>query len=310
MSKIYVVGHKNPDNDAIMSAVIFSQLANAIDADNEYVACRQGDLPGESAKVLQDCGFAVPELMTEVAPADPKVKVWLTDHNEMSQTLDGIENAEIVGVLDHHRIADVTTAQPAAFICMPWGSSCTVITRLFEIEGIQPTKEQATCLLAAMMTDTVMMKSPTTTDVDRRLAAKLGEQIGRDPVEFGAEVFRSRGSDGFTPEQMVSRDIKRFEIAGKAVYIGQYETVNKAPVLEQSDEILRAMEAYRTANGGDSLVLLVTDIIEEGSQVFIVGDPALPEKGLGIKASPEGTWMPGVLSRKKQVAAPIIAAGE
>lgn len=310
MSKIYVVGHKNPDNDAIMSAVIFSQLANAVDSDNEYVACRQGGLPGETKKLLEQCGFAEPELLTRVEPADEKVKVILTDHNELSQTLDGIENAEVVGIIDHHRIADVTTAQPAMFICMPWGSSCTVIARLFEIEGIEPTREQATCLLGAMMTDTVMLKSPTTTDVDRRIAKKLGDQIGRDPVTFGAEVFRSRGADGFTPAQMVSRDIKRFDIGGKPVFIGQYETVNKQPVLEQTDEILKAMEDYRVANGGATLVLLVTDIIEEGSQVFVTGDPAIAERGLHITVTPEGVWMPGVLSRKKQVAAPLIAAAE
>ena len=102
----------------------------------------------------------------------------------------------------------------------------------------------------------------------------------------------------------------RAPVHGKGVYIGQYETVNKGPVLEQADELRAAMEEYRTANGGDTLVLLVTDIIEEGSQVFVCGDPAVVEKGLGIEAREEGVWMPGVLSRKKQVAAPLIAAAE
>ena len=310
MSKVYVVGHKNPDNDAIMSAVMFAQLAGALDKDNEYVACRQGGLPGETQALLQANGIAEPELLERIEASEPKCKVILTDHNELAQTVDGIENAEVVAVIDHHRIADLSTAQPIYFVNMPWGSSCTVIARLFETTGVEMTKEQATCLLAAMMTDTVMLKSPTTTDVDREMAAKLGAMIGRDPVEFGAEVFRSRGADGFTPAQMVSRDIKRFEIGGKAVYIGQYETVNKQPVLEQSAELLEAMEQYRVANGGDTLVLLVTDIIEEGSQVFVCGDPAIAEKGLNFTASPQGVWMPGVLSRKKQVAAPLIEAAE
>ena len=310
MSKIYVVGHKNPDNDAVMSAVILSQLANAIDHDNEYVACRQGDLPGETAKLLADNGFAEPELLTCIEEADPKVKVILTDHNESTQSLDGIENAEIVGIVDHHRIADIQTAQPAMFICMPWGSTCTILARLFEVTSTPMSREQATCLLAAMMTDTVMLKSPTATAVDREIAAKLGSMIGRDPVQFGAEVFRSRGADGFTPEQMVSKDIKRFDIAGKPVFIGQYETVNKEPVLEQSAQILEAMEAYKAEKGAATVVLCITDIIEEGSQVFIVGEPEVAERGLGIEAKPEGVWMPGVLSRKKQVAAPIIAAAE
>lgn len=310
MSKVYVVGHKNPDNDAIMSAVMFAQLAGTLDKDNEYVGCRQGGLPGETQALLQANGIAEPELLERIEASEPKCKVILTDHNELAQTVDGIENAEVVAVIDHHRIADLSTAQPIYFVNMPWGSSCTVIARLFETTGVEMTKEQATCLLSAMMTDTVMLKSPTTTDVDREMAAKLGAMIGRDPVEFGAEVFRSRGADGFTPAQMVSRDIKRFEIGGKAVYIGQYETVNKQPVLEQSAELLEAMEQYRVANGGDTLVLLVTDIIEEGSQVFVCGDPAIAEKGLNFTASPQGVWMPGVLSRKKQVAAPLIEAAE
>lgn len=310
MSKIYVFGHKNPDNDAIMSAIMYSQLAGQVDADNEYIPCRLGALPGETAVLLERFGIPEPMLLEKIEPADAKQKVVLTDHNELSQTVAGIENAEIVGVIDHHRIADVSTAQPIKFICLPWGSSCTVIARLFEVYGIQMSDVQATCLLSAMMTDTVMLKSPTTTDMDRALAAKLGAQIGEDPVAFGASVFKSRGADGFTPAQMVSRDIKPFVIGGKTVFIGQYETVNKEPVLADSAALLEAMEQYRLDNGGATLVLLVTDIIEEGSQVFVCGDPAIAEKGLNIKACPEGVWMPGVLSRKKQVAAPLIAAGE
>ena len=155
-----------------------------------------------------------------------------------------------------------------------------------------------------------MLKSPTTTDVDRKYAAKLGEKLGVDPVEYGKQVFKSRGAGDFTPAQMVERDIKCFNIAGKDLYIGQYETVDGAAALEQLDAIREAMEAYRTAKGGDGLVLLITDILEEGSTVLMCGETAVAQKGLGIADAPEGVWMPGVLSRKKQVAAPIIAAAE
>lgn len=308
MSKILVFGHKNPDNDAIMSAVVYSQLASVLDPANEYVACRLGEMPGESAALLEKHGVAAPQLLEKIEPADEKVKVVLTDHNELGQTVEGIENAEVVGVIDHHRIADLTTAQPTLFINVPWGSTCCIIAKLFEVTGTPMSDAQAAMLLAAMMTDTVMLKSPTTTDADRAIAAKLGTQIGVDPVAYGAQVFKSRGADGFTPAQMVARDIKKFEIGGKAVFIGQYETVNKEPVLAQADELRSAMEEYRTANGGDTLVLCVTDIIEEGSQVFVVGEPEVVERGLNITVVPEGVWMPGVLSRKKQVAAPLIEA--
>lgn len=310
MSKVLVFGHKNPDNDAIMSAVVFAQLANAIDPENEYVACRLGGMPGESAALLAEQGVAEPVLLEKIEPSDEPQKVVLTDHNELSQTVEGIENAEVVAVIDHHRIADLSTAQPIAFVNLPWGSTCTVIAHLFDVTGTEMSDAQATLLLSAMMTDTVMLKSPTTTSVDRAIAAELGERLGVDPVAFGAQVFRSRGADGFTPAQMVSRDIKRFDIGGKAVYIGQYETVNRQPVLEQAAELRAAMEEYRAANEGDTLVLLVTDIIDEGSQVFICGETAVAEKGLGIEACDEGVWMPGVLSRKKQVAAPLIACAE
>lgn len=314
MSKVYVFGHKNPDNDAIMSAVMFAQLKNALNDGNEYVPCMlsQG-MPKETELMLEKHGFDKPQYLEKIEPAadgEGKQQVILTDHNESSQTVDGIENAEIVGVVDHHRIGDVTTANPVFFVALPWGSTCTIVTYLFKAYGVEMSDAQAECLLSAMMTDTVMLKSPTTTDVDRTFAAELGERLGVDPVEFGKAVFKSRGAGDFTPEQMVSRDIKCFEIGGQQVYIGQYETVDGAAALEQLDGIREAMEAYRTEKGGDALVLLVTDILEEGSQVLICGDDTIPCKGLGIENKPEGVWMPGVLSRKKQVAAPLIAAGE
>ena len=314
MSTVYVFGHKNPDNDAIMSAVTLAQLKNALDDGSTYVPCMLSKgMPKETELMLEKHGIERPMYLERIEPAaegEPKQQVILTDHNESSQTVDGIENAEIVGVVDHHRIGDVTTANPVFFVALPWGSSCTVVAYLFGAYGVEMTDAQAECLLSAMMTDTVMLKSPTTTDVDRTFAAELGERLGVDPVEFGRSVFKSRGAGDFTPEQMVSRDIKCFEIAGKQIYIGQYETVDGEAALEQLDGIRAAMEAYRAEHGGDALVLLVTDILEEGSQVLICGDDTIPCRGLGIENKPEGVWMPGVLSRKKQVAAPLIAAGE
>ena len=187
---------------------------------------------------------------------------------------------------------------------MPWGSSCTIVTKLFDVLGQKPTDAQAKCLLAAMMTDTLMLKSPTTTDVDRAVAAALGEQLGVDPVKFGMEVFLSRPSGSFTAEQMVGNDIKLFEVAGKKLLIGQYETVDKSRALGMVDEIRAAMRAYQAEKGADGIVLCVTDIMEEGSQVLLEGDTVAAQKGLRIEDVPEGVWCPGVLSRKKQVAAP------
>lgn len=314
MSNVLVFGHQNPDNDAIMSAVVLTQLLNQVEyMGHTYEACCLGALPAESAKLLVDAGLSEPRLLDAIEPAeegaDPQL-VILTDHNEAPQSVAGLENAQIFGVVDHHRFGGFTTAAPLHIVALPWGSSCSIVAKLFEVLGQQPTDTQARLLLSAMMTDTLMLKSPTATDVDAAIAAKLGEQLGVDPVKFGMDVFLTRPSGSFTPEQMVGNDIKMFEVGGKSLLIGQYETVDKSRALGMIGEIREAMRAYQASKGADGIVLCLTDIMEEGSQVLFEGDTELAQKGLGIADEEGGVWMPGVLSRKKQVAAPILAAAE
>ena len=308
MSTVYVFGHQNPDNDAIMSAVVLSQLLNQVNYDgNEYKACALGALPAESAKLLAEVGVAEPERIKGVEAGQ---LVVLTDHNESSQSVEGLKDATVLGVVDHHRIGDFETTAPLHYIALPWGSSCTIVAKLFEVLGQELTDVQAKLLLSAMMTDTLMLKSPTTTDVDRAIAAKLGEQLGVDPVKFGMEVFLSRPSGSFTAAEMVGNDTKMFEVAGQKLLIGQYETVDKSRALGMIDEIREAMRACQADKGAEGIVLCLTDIMEEGSQVLFEGETAVAQKGLGIADEHDGVWMPGVLSRKKQVAAPILAAAE
>lgn len=311
MSNVLVFGHQNPDNDAIMSAVVLSQLLNQVEYQgNTYTACCLGPLPAESAKLLEDAGVPAPTLIDAIEPAaegtEPQ-QVVLTDHNEPGQSVAGLENTVIAGVVDHHRFGDFTTAAPLHIVALPWGSSCSIVAKLFEVLGVEPTDTQAKLLLSAMMTDTLMLKSPTATAVDAAIAAKLGEQLGVDPVKFGMEVFLTRPSGSFTAAEMVGNDIKMFEVAGKKLLIGQYETVDKSRALGMIPEIREAMRAYQAEKGADGIVLCLTDIMEEGSQVLLEGDTAAAQKGLEIEDVAEGVWMPGVLSRKKQVAAPILA---
>lgn len=312
MANVLVFGHQNPDNDAIMSTVVLSQLLNQLEYQgNTYTACCLGPLPAESAKLLEDAGVPAPTLIDAIEPAaegaEPQL-VILTDHNEPGQSVAGLENATVFGVVDHHRFGDFTTAAPLHIVALPWGSSCSIVAKLFEVMGVEPTDTQAKLLLSAMMTDTLMLKSPTATAVDAAIAAKLGEQLGVDPVKFGMEVFLNRPSGSFTAEQMVGNDIKMFEVAGTKLLIGQYETVDKSRALGMIPEIREAMRAYQAEKAADGIVLCITDIMEEGSQVLLEGDTATAQKGLQIEDVAEGVWMPGVLSRKKQVAAPILAA--
>ena len=291
-----------------MSAVVLSQLLNQVEyAGNTYEACALGALPAESAKLLADAGVAEPRQIDSVEEGQ---LVLLTDHNESAQSVEGLKSATVFGVVDHHRIGDFETAGPLHYLAFPWGSSCTIVTKVAQMLGIELTDVQAKLLLSAMMTDTLMLKSPTTTDVDRTVAAQLGEQVGVDPVAFGMEVFLTRPSGSFTAAEMVGNDIKMFEPAGKKLLIGQYETVDKSRALGMIDEIREAMRAYAAEKGADGIVLCITDIMEEGSQVLLEGDTEFAQKGLSISDEHDGVWMPGVLSRKKQVAAPIIAAAE
>ena len=312
MSNILVFGHQNPDNDAIMSSVVLSQLLNQLEYDgNTYTACCLGPLPAESAKLLAELGVAEPTLIDAIEPAaegSGQQLVILCDHNEPAQSVPGIENATIYGVVDHHRFGNFTTAAPLHIVALPWGSSCSIVAKLFEVLGVEPTDAQAKMLLSAMMTDTLMLKSPTATATDAAIAKQLGEQLGVDPVKFGMEVFLSRPSGSFTAEEMVGNDIKMFEVAGKYLLIGQYETVDKSRALGMIDEIREAMRAYQASKNADGIVLCITDIMEEGSQVLLEGDTTAAQAGLKIEDVAEGVWMPGVLSRKKQVAAPILAA--
>lgn len=314
MANVLVFGHQNPDNDAIMSSVVLSQLLNQVAYQgNTYQACCLGPLPAESAKLLEDAGVAAPVLIDAIEPAaegEQPQQVVLCDHNEPGQSVAGLENAVIAGVVDHHRFGNFTTAAPLHIVALPWGSSCSIVAKLFEVLGVEPTDTQAKLLLSAMMTDTLMLKSPTATDVDAAIAKKLGAQLGVDPVKFGMEVFLTRPSGSFTAEQMVGNDIKLFEVAGTKLLIGQYETVDKSRALGMIPEIREAMRAYQAEKAADGIVLCITDIMEEGSQVLFEGNTAPAQKGLGIEDAAEGVWMPGVLSRKKQVAAPILAAAE
>ena len=182
MAKVLVFGHQNPDNDAIMSAVVLAQLLNQVEyLGNEYEACALGPLPAESAKLLAEAGLPEPRQLDAIEPAaegEDAQQVVLTDHNEPGQSVAGLENAQVIGVVDHHRFGDFTTAAPLHIVALPWGSSCSIVAKLFDILGQEPTDVQARLLLSAMMTDTLMLKSPTATAIDAVIAKKLGEQLG------------------------------------------------------------------------------------------------------------------------------------
>lgn len=307
---IIILGHKNPDNDAISAAVGLAYYMNEMakrqpeGEAREYKPVRLGPLPPETEWNLTQNGFELPELIESVSEGQ---EVILVDHNELSQAVDGLENANVVAIVDHHRIGDVTTAGPIFFNCRPWGSTATVVTYMLRQEGIEITKEIANVLLSAILTDTVIMKSPTATPVDKEQIDFLCEITGRNYVEFGQELFRCRGSEADLPiEKYVGADSKEFSVAGTTVLIAQHETVEIEAAMNREEEARQYMRQLKDENGYDFVLVMVTDILEEGSYFLVEGNLEVVNRVFGIDSS-SAVWMPGVLSRKKQVAAPILA---
>lgn len=260
------------------------------------------------AVVLDDDGAAVGIVTRSDVAAKPRRKVALVDHNELSQAVDGLREAEVVEILDHHRIGDVTTNQPIRFTNMPVGSCGTIITLKLREAGIDIPEGIAATLLSAILTDTVILKSPTATDIDREQVEFLAGIIGKDPVEFGLHVFNARGGDAeMDLETLVMADSKEFKIPEGTILIAQRETVTLDAVMQREDEIRAFLRDLQEKNGYVFVLLLVTDIIAEGSNFLVEGDHKKVDRVFGIDSS-AAVWMPGVLSRKKQVAAPLLEA--
>ncbi|AJC11784.1 inorganic pyrophosphatase [Berryella intestinalis] len=266
--------------------------------------------PLREAVVLDDDGRAIGIVTRSDVAVRPHRKVILVDHNERRQAAPGIDEAEVVEIIDHHRIADVSTVNPIRFLNLPVGSSATIVTMEFQREGIQIPEPIAQILLSALMTDTVILKSPTATPTDERVAGYLGEILGVDPIEFGMGVFKLRGGDEHMPiDKFVGADAKEFQVGDSVVLIAQHETVDLRSSLAREQEIRTEMQRLLEAGKYEFVLLMVTDIIAEGSQFLCEGNRKLLNRAFGISCTGKGgTWMPGVLSRKKQVAARILGS--
>lgn len=258
--------------------------------------------------VLDDDGHAIGIVTRSDIAVRPKRKVILVDHNEKRQAASGIEEADVVEIIDHHRIADVSTANPIRFLNYPIGSTATIVTMEFRNNEVEVTPQIAAVLLSAIMTDTVILKSPTTTKVDHDQAIYLAQILGVDLTEFGVNVFKTRGNEGsISLKDLVEADSKEFVYGDDTLLIAQYETVDLKAVMAREEEIRDYMRKLKDDHDYNLVLLMVTDIIAEGSQLIAEGNLRLVNKTFGINCTGKGgTWMPGVLSRKKQVAAKLL----
>jgi manganese-dependent inorganic pyrophosphatase len=296
---ISVVGHANPDTDSVTSAIALATLLNA--QGMEAKACMQiaaADLNPESTTVLKRFGLAAPELLNDAAGK----QIALVDFSDLAQGPANLNAAELVAVVDHHKIGDVTTNNPILFRAEPVGCTGTVLNKMFKEAGVAIPKDVAGGMLAAILSDTVNFKSPTCTEDDKAAVNDLKVIAGvTDTEELFMEMLKAKSAvDGVPAKDLLFRDYKDFDMKGNKVGVGQLELATLDQVAKVREELVKAMEAVK-AEGRHSVLLMLTDVVKEGTDLVVLSDdPALIEKAFDSKLDGNSMWIPGMMSRKKQ----------
>lgn len=308
MNKQLVFGHSNPDTDAIVAAKAFAYLQNQLGvADAEAVAL--GNPNPETAFVLAHFDEATPRVIETAA--NEVDSVMLVDHNESQQSVSDLDQVTVTAVVDHHRIANFETSQPLFYRAEPVGCTSTILTKLFHENNVEIPAKLAGLMLSAIVSDTLLLKSPTTTDDDRKALEELAKIANIDVETYGLEMLKA-GTDLSSKSELelVDGDAKSFDMGGKTIRIGQVNTVDLDDVFSRETALVKTMEEENQKNGYDMFLLLATNILSSDSRLLVVGEPKdIVEKAFNTELSDHNTAdLPGVVSRKKQVVPPLMDA--
>jgi len=297
---VFVVGHSNPDTDSVTSAIAFANFLKATGTDAK--ACMQisaENLNPESKVVLDKFGLAAPEEISDAAGKD----IALVDFSDIAQAPANIEDANIVAIVDHHKIGDVVTSIPIFFYAKPVGCTGTVLLEMYKSNNIDLPKDIAGGMLCAILSDTVNFKSPTCTDADKAAVAELLEITGvTDQDALFMEMLKAKSSvEGVPAKDLIFRDYKDFDMNGKKVGIGQIELAALDQVADIRDDLYNAVQEVK-ADGRHSVLFMLTDVVEEGTDLMVVSDePSIIEGAFSGKIEGQSMWVDGMMSRKKQV---------
>lgn len=299
MSEVLIFGHKNPDTDSICSSLVMEKFDKNLEFDVEAV--RLGEINKETQYVLNYLGIQAPRLIKEVSEGQAVV---LVDHNEFSQSVDGIENAKIETVVDHHRIANFQTSEPLYYRAEPVGCTSTILYKKFKEENMTIERNEAVLMLSAIISDTLLFKSPTCTEEDKKAANELAKIAGVDINTYGLDMLKA-GTDlsDFTSEQLINIDSKEFVNDNFKFQVAQVNTACIEDVLQNKSEIENAIQRFIDENNLNLFVFLITDIINSNSQAIVLGNNIdVFEKSFDKKLENNMAFLEGVVSRKKQVA--------
>ncbi|HFN2822887.1 TPA: manganese-dependent inorganic pyrophosphatase [Streptococcus pyogenes] len=301
MSKILVFGHQNPDTDAIASSYAFDYLSQkAFGLDTEVVAL--GTPNEETAFALDYFGVEAPRVV-ESAKAQGSEQVILTDHNEFQQSIADIREVEVYGVVDHHRVANFETANPLYMRVEPVGSASSIVYRMFKENGIEVPKAIAGMLLSGLISDTLLLKSPTTHVSDHLVAEELAELAEVNLEDYGMALLKAGTNLASKSEvELIGIDAKTFELNGNAVRVAQVNTVDISEVLERQEAIEAAIKDAMAAEGYSDFVLMITDIVNSNSEILAIGaNMDKVEAAFNFTLDNNHAFLVGAVSRKKQV---------
>ena len=299
LEQIYIFGHKNPDTDSICSSIVKEKLNRKLGYERCF-AKRLGNVNKETQYVLNYLGIEAPELIEKVEEGQ---EVILIDHNEFNQSVEGIEKAKILGVIDHHRISNFETKEPLYYTARPYGCTSTILYKEYKQRGLEIDKEEAILMASCIISDTLLLKSPTTTNHDIRALDELEKIAGIDIKQYGLEMLKAGTDlDDFTAEQLVNLDAKSLSKDDKKYVIAQVNTVSIEDVLKRQDELEKAINDEIGKNNLDLFVLAITDILNSNSEIISLGKSAkLVENAFNVKLENNRAFLEGVVSRKKQL---------
>ncbi|WP_098746571.1 manganese-dependent inorganic pyrophosphatase [Paenibacillus sp. EZ-K15] len=299
MAKTLIFGHKNPDTDTICSAIAYADLKNQLGLSAEPV--RLGDVNGETQYALDYFKVEAPRFVETVA--SEAQDVILVDHNERQQSASDIDQVRVIEVIDHHRIANFETSHPLYYRAEPVGCTATILNKIYKEKGVAVRKEIAGLMLSAIISDSLLFKSPTCTDEDIAAARELAEIAGVDADSYGLEMLKA-GADlsDKTIAQLISLDAKEFQMGGAKVEIAQVNAVDTNDVLSRQAELEDAIQGIIADKNLDLFVFVVTDILNNDSIALALGKGSKAvEKAYNVSLSENKALLKGVVSRKSQI---------
>jgi manganese-dependent inorganic pyrophosphatase len=301
---VKVVGHSSPDTDSVASAIAYAHYLKATGTD--AVPCAQAaaaDLSPETKLVLDKFGLVAPEKLTDAAGQ----KLALVDFSDIAQAPANLDKAEVVGIVDHHKIGDVTTNSPIFFYAQPVGCTCTVLQEMYTNNKVALPKNIAGAMLCAILSDTVNFKSPTCTEADKKAVAALKGVAGvTDTDSLFMDMLKAKSAVAGVPiKDLVFRDYKDFDMKGKKVGVGQLELATLDQVAAIRADLIKGLEAVK-AEGRHSVLFMLTDVVKEGTELIVLSDePSVIEQAFGKKLAGGSMWIDGMMSRKKQTIPPL-----